>query len=64
MWNSTILSYLNEPNYYGYDINSDNIEYAKKFGNRGVFENKPFSENEINKLPKFNFIFVCLLSFR
>ena len=27
---STILSYLNEPNYYGYDINSDNIEYAKK----------------------------------
>ena len=56
---STILDYLHEPNYYGYDINSDNIEYAKKkFGNRGVFENKSFSENEINKLPKFNFIFL------
>lgn len=56
---SVILNYLNEPNYYGYDINPDNIEYAKKrYGNRGVFVNKFFSDKEINKLPKFDFIFL------
>lgn len=27
---SSILDFLDEPNYYGYDVNSNNIKFAKK----------------------------------
>ena len=56
---SIILKFLNEPTYYGYDVNSNNIDYAKKkFGDKGIFYNKPFTKEEVTKLPKFDYIFL------
>ena len=56
---STVLKFLNEPEYYGYDVNIDNINYSrKKYGNLGNFYNKVFTEKELNHLPKFDYIFL------
>ena len=56
---STILNYLDNPKYYAYDINHSNIEFAKKkFGRKGVFKNKKFTNKEIINLPKFDYIFL------
>lgn len=56
---STIIKFLNEPEYYGYDINTDNINFCKKkFGNLGNFYNKAFTKKELNHLPKFDYIFL------
>ena len=53
---SSILSDLPEINYYGYDINSSHIEYAKKkYPNKNFhFFCKKLNKNEIYKLPKFD----------
>lgn len=53
---SSILSDLPEINYYGYDINSSHIEYAKnKYSNKNFhFFCKKFDKNEIHKLPRFD----------
>jgi SAM-dependent methyltransferase len=53
---STILSDLPEINYYGYDINSSHIEYAKKkYPNKNFhFFCKKLNNNEIYKLPRFD----------
>jgi SAM-dependent methyltransferase len=53
---SSILSDLPEINYYGYDINSSHIEYAKKkYPNKNFhFFCKKLNKNEIYKLPMFD----------
>ena len=53
-----ILDNLKNVKYYGYDINPNYIEYAKKkyFGAEYNFYCKKFSSKEISKLPKFDFI--------
>jgi len=52
-----ILDSLHEINYFGYDINPNYINYAKKkYGSRGNFFCKKFTEGELKKLPKFDHI--------
>lgn len=56
---STVIKFLNEPEYYGYDVSSKNINFCKKkFGNLGNFYNKAFTKKELNHLPKFDYIFL------
>ncbi len=56
---STVIKFLNEPEYYGYDISSKNINFCKKkFGNLGNFYNKVFTKDELIHLPKFDYIFL------
>lgn len=55
----SIVSYLNNQEYYGYDINFHNIRFAKKkYGNKGIFKCKRFTNQEAKNLPKFNLIFL------
>mgnify|MGYP001174847740 CR=1 FL=1 len=52
-----ILDSLPQVNYFGYDINSEYIDYAKnKYKDRGNFYYKKFTEKELKKLPKFDYI--------
>jgi 2-polyprenyl-3-methyl-5-hydroxy-6-metoxy-1,4-benzoquinol methylase len=53
---SLILNDLPKINYYGYDINSSYIKYAKKkYSNKNFhFFCKELSKNEISKLPNFD----------
>ena len=48
---------MHKVNYFGYDINPSYINYAKKkYGSRGSFFCKKFTEGELKKLPKFDHI--------
>tara|TARA_B100000959_G_C14790137_1_gene545237 strand:- start:134 stop:673 length:540 start_codon:yes stop_codon:yes gene_type:complete len=52
-----ILESLNKVNYFGYDINSNYIDYAKKkYGGKGSFFCKKFTKGELKKLPKFDHV--------
>ena len=52
-----ILESLNKVNYFGYDINSNYIDYAKKkYGDKGNFFCKKFTQGELKQLPKFDHI--------
>ena len=53
-----ILQYIPEATYYGYDIDKRSILYAKnKYKNKKHnFFCKHFSKNELNKLPKFDYV--------
>ena len=53
-----ILESLPEVKYYGYDINTKHINYAKKKYNskKNIFFCKKFSSKEIKKLPKFDLV--------
>lgn len=55
---ANILRKLSLINYYGYDIDINHINYAKKkFANKNFkFFNKIFSKKEIYILPKFDFV--------
>ena len=51
------LEYIENPVYFGYDISKTYIEYAKKkYKKKGVFLCRNFSQKEIKKLPKFDYI--------
>ena len=53
-----ILALIPECEYYGYDIDTRSINYAKKKFNKKNhhFFNKRFNEREIKKLPKFDYV--------
>ena len=52
-----ILDSLPTVKYFGYDINSTYINYAKKkYKNRGKFFCKKFTSKDIKKLPKFDHV--------
>jgi SAM-dependent methyltransferase len=52
-----ILNCLPQVDYFGYDISSIYINYAKKkYKNRGKFFCKKFTHKEVNKLPKFDHV--------
>ena len=52
-----ILDSLPTVKYFGYDINSTYINYAKKkYKNRGKFYCKKFTSSDIKKLPKFDHV--------
>ena len=53
-----ILNYLPGCIYYGFDIDKRQIEYARKKykGNKFYFFCKKFTENDIGKLPKFDYV--------
>lgn len=53
-----ILEKIQNVRYYGYDINRNYINYAKKrySGKNYSFFCKKFTEKEISKLPKFDYI--------
>ena len=52
-----ILESLKKVNYFGYDINPNYINYAKrKYFGKGTFFCKKFTEAELKKLPKFDYI--------
>ena len=51
------LEYIENPVYFGYDISKTYIEYAKKkYQKKGVFLCRNFSQKEIGRLPKFDYI--------
>ena len=51
------LEYIENPVYFGYDISKTYIEYAKKkYKKKGVFLCRNFSQKEIKRLPKFDYI--------
>jgi len=52
-----ILEFLPNSKYYGYDTNKKYISFAKlKYGNKGKFFCKKFTNKEIKKLPKFDYV--------
>ena len=53
-----ILDVLPKCNYYGYDVDKDSINYAKKkYLEKNInFYCKKFSIKDINKLPKFDYV--------
>ena len=52
-----ILDSLTKVNYFGYDINSNYINYAKKkYKEKGKFFCKKFTSKDIKNLPKFDHI--------
>ena len=53
-----IIESIPSVNYYGYDINKDYINYAKKryHSKRIKFFCKKFTQAEIKKLPKFDYV--------
>ena len=52
-----ILDSLHDVKYFGYDISSTYINYAKKkYKDRGKFYCKKFTTSEIKKLPKFDYV--------
>lgn len=53
-----ILENISDCEYYGYDIDSRSIRYArKKYAKKNYhFYNKKFDKNEIKKLPTFDYI--------
>jgi len=52
-----ILDSLPSVKYFGYDINSNYINHAKrKYKNRGKFYCKKFTNKDIKKLPKFDHV--------
>ena len=53
-----ILTHIPECEYYGYDIDTRSINYAKKKFNKKNYHffNKRFNEKEIKKLPKFDYV--------
>lgn len=52
-----ILESLPKSEYFGYDINSSYINYAKKkYGKGGKFFCKKFSKHDLKKLPKFDHV--------
>ena len=52
-----ILDSLTKVNYFGYDINSNYINYAKKkYKEKGKFFCKKFTSKDIKNLPKFDYI--------
>ena len=52
-----ILDSLTKVNYFGYDINSNYINYAKKkYKGKGKFFCKKFTSKDIKNLPKFDHI--------
>jgi len=54
---SEILDSLTKVNYFGYDINSNYINYAKKkYKEKGKFFCKKFTSKDIKNLPKFDHI--------
>ncbi len=51
------LEYIKNPLYFGYDISKEYIEYAKrKYKTKGIFVCRNFTQKEIKKLPKFDYI--------
>ena len=52
-----ILDFLMEVDYFGYDINPNYINYAKKkYKKKGKFFCKKFTNKDIKKLPKFDHV--------
>ena len=52
-----ILESLPKVEYFGYDINQNYINYAKKkYKNKGNFFCKRFTKKDIKKLPKFDHV--------
>ena len=52
-----ILDSLPDVKYFGYDISSTYINYArKKYKDRGKFYCKKFTSADVKKLPKFDYV--------
>ena len=52
-----ILESLPEVKYFGYDVNPNYINYAKKkYGKKGNFFCRKFTNKDLKKLPKFDYV--------
>ncbi len=52
-----ILESLPEVKYFGYDVNQNYINYAKKkYGKKGNFFCRKFTNKDLKKLPKFDYV--------
>lgn len=54
---ASLLEYINDVEYYGFDISKSYIDSAKKkYGNKGHFFAKKLSLEDLNELPKFDLV--------
>lgn len=54
-----ILEFLDNVNYFGFDVNKNHINFAKeKYRNKGKFKCTKFTAKKINKKIKFDYVFL------
>jgi len=52
-----ILETLSDVNYFGFDVNKNHIDFAKKkYKDKGIFKCSKFSSKKINKKIKFDYV--------